>query len=784
MKYNDQYFYKKLEILEIIEELKSHCILKASVRYFNKMNVMNDLELIKEELAKVKEAYSICVKYERSPIYLSYEYDELLDIAVKGGILSGIELFETVKMFSSIRANERLLGYLEKDRMDCKYFKSYVSNLYILVELEKVLRKSLDDNGDILDDASPELKKIRNRLKGIDDRIKHRLQEIIGSNSSYLADSVVVIRDDRYCLAVKAEYKNSFKGILHDVSSSNLTAFMEPLQIAEMSNEKDRLRNEEKQEMERILRYLSDLVASEAEVLKNNYLTLIELDKIFAKAKLGISYNGSAPSVNNKGIFDLKNARHPLLKVEKVIPNNIDFGKNHLGIVITGPNTGGKTVLLKTVGLLSLMVKFGLLIPADETSNIMIFDHIFCDIGDDQSIVENLSTFSSHMKKMVAIVNQVTPNSLALFDEIGSGTDPVEGAQIAIAVLNYFVKKNVSFITTTHYAELKAYAYTKERVVNASMAFNEDTMEPTYHLVIGKSGSSNALSIAKNLGLKQEIIDAARHHFNTNSSDTRALINSIEKKVRQLEKLEEQYKIDIKNANEVKETYEKKLDNIDKEKEKVLNDALKEASRIVDEAVEKANKLLEEVKELQGKGVKLHEIIEAQAQIDNVSNSVNANKPKKKVKKKVIEPVVGNRVYLVDYQQYGTIKRIRKDLSLDVEIGNISVNVFKEDIEIVEVEEPVVVHNVVVEKSSSTKSVKLSLDLRGARFSDAKDMLEKYIDDLLMANIKSATIIHGFGTGTIRELVQDYCRKSKYIDSYRYGVAGEGGLGVTVITLK
>ena len=685
-------------------------------------------------------------------------------------------------MFSSIRANERLLDNLEKEHVECTYFKKYVSNLYILVDLEKVLRKSLDDNGDILDDASPELKKIRSRLKGIDERIKHRLQEIISANSNYLADSVVVLRDDRYCVAVKAEYKNSFKGILHDVSSSNLTAFMEPLQIAEMSNEKDRLRNEEKQEMERILRYLSDLVACEEEVLKNNYLNLIELDKIFAKAMLGISYNGSAPLVNDKGIFDLKNARHPLLKVEKVIPNNIDFGKNHLGIVITGPNTGGKTVLLKTVGLLSLMVKFGLLIPADESSNIMIFDHIFCDIGDDQSIVENLSTFSSHMKKMVAIVNQVTPNSLALFDEIGSGTDPVEGAQIAISVLNYFVKKNASFITTTHYAELKAYAYTKERVVNASMAFNEDTMEPTYHLVIGKSGSSNALSIAKNLGLKQEIIDSARHHFNTNSSDTRTLINNIEKKVRALEKLEEQYKADIKNANQVKETYEKKLETIDKEKEKVLNNALKEADKIVQEAVLKANKLLDDVKELQNKGVKLHEIIEAKAQIDELESSSNLPKPKKK--KKNLETKVGDRVFLIDYQQYGTITRIRKDKSLDVEIGNISVNVFKEDVEVVELDEKEIVHNIVVERNSSTKSVSLSLDLRGARFSDAKDMLDKYIDDLLMTNIKSATIIHGFGTGTIREMVQDFCRKSKYIDSYRYGVAGEGGLGVTVITLK
>lgn len=782
MKYTDQYFYKKLEIYEIIEQLKSFTALDVTSRYFDQMNMINDINLIKEELAKVKEAFQITVKYERCPIYLSYEYDELLDIAVKGGVLTGKELFETVKMFSTIRANERLLDSLEKNHLECKYYKSYVSNLCILVELEKVLRKSLDDNGDILDDASVELKKIRNRLKCIDERIKHRLHEIISANSAYLADTVVVLRDDRYCVAVKAEYKNSFKGILHDVSSSNLTAFMEPLQIAEMSNEKDRLRNEEKQEMERILRYLSDLVATEDVILRNNYFNIVELDKIFAKALLGISYNGNAPSINDKGIFNLKNARHPLLKVEKVIPNNINFGEEYLGIVITGPNTGGKTVLLKTVGLLSLMVKFGLLIPADEDSNVMIFDHIYCDIGDDQSIVENLSTFSSHMKKMVAIVDQVTPNSLALFDEIGSGTDPVEGAQIAIAVLNYFIKKKVSFITTTHYAELKAYAYTKEKVVNASMAFNEDTMEPTYHLIIGKSGSSNALSIAKTLGLKKEILDNARHLFKSENTDTRNLILTIEKKVKQLEKLEEQYKNQIKEAELLKEQYDKLLTNIDKEKEKILKTALDEASRIIDEAVTKATTLLDEVKELQGKGVKLHEIIDAQSKIDSASNSVSNPKPKKKKVTTVVN--VGDRVFLIDYQQYGTVSRIRKDKSIDVQIGNISVNVTKEDLEIVELEEKEIVNNIVVERNSGSKSISLTLDLRGARFVDAKDMLEKYIDDLILANFKSATIIHGFGTGIIREMVQDYCRKCPYIDSYRYGGAGEGGLGVTVITLK
>lgn len=784
MKYTDQYFYKKLEIDEIIGQLVSLAVLPVTKNYFNNIFPLVTKKEIELELAKVKEALDICYRYERAPIYLSLDYEELLNIVVKGGVLTGVELFETVRLFSTIRANERLLTTLKKEQIKCKYYSEYVDNLYIDVAIEKELRKSLDDTGYILDDATSTLKKIRSRLKGIDDRIKNKLQEIIATKASYLADSIVVIRDDRYCLAIKAEYKNSFNGILHDVSSSNLTAYMEPAVIAEMSNEKDRLRNEEKEEMERILRNLSQMIANEEYNLRANYLNIVELDKIFAKAMLGKSYDGSAPKVNTDGFLSLKNARHPLLKVDKVIPNNIEFGKDYLGIVITGPNTGGKSVLLKTVGLLSLMVKFGLLIPADEESDVMVYDHIFCDIGDDQSIQENLSTFSSHMRKMIAIVNQVTPNSLALFDEIGSGTDPVEGSAIAISVLKYFINKNVRFITTTHYADLKTFAYTSKEIVNASMAFNEDTMMPTYHLVIGKSGSSNALSIAQNLGLKKDIIACAKEILTNNNDQSRILIQKIEAKSNYLDNLEKSLKDELSKTLALQNDYENKMSLLEKEKNKIIVNANNKANEIIEEASKKAFELLEEVKKLQNKNLKLHEIIDVQSQINDLNNSKFINKQTKK-KQIVNNPKIGMRVYLIDYQQYGTISRIRKDKSVDVSIGNISVNVLKEDLELVTDVEKEVVNNVVIERNNvQSGRVSLSLDLRGKRFTDAKDLLDKYIDDLLLSNIKSATIIHGFGTGTIRELVQDFCRKNKYIDSYRYGVQGEGGLGVTVITLK
>lgn len=783
MRYSNQYFNKKLEIDLIISMLIDFTVIDATKQYFNNLCEINDLNKIEEELSKTKEALDICNRYERAPIYLCLDYEKILNTALKGGVLTGCELFETVRLFSTIRANERLLTALKKDQLKCKNYEKYVNELYLDLMLEKELRKAIDENGYVLDDASLELKKIRNRLKGIDDRIKNKLQEIIASKPSYLADSIVVIRDDRYCLAIKAEYKNSFKGYLHDVSSSSQTAYMEPHIIAEMTNEKDRLKNDEKMEIERILRSLTEHISLNDTTLRNNYNVIIEIDKIFAKAMLAKTYDGTAPKINRDGILSLKNARHPLLKVAKVIPNNIEFGKDYKGIIITGPNTGGKSVLLKTVGLLSLMVKYGLLIPADEDSNVMIYDRIFCDIGDDQSIQENLSTFSSHMRKMIAIVNQVTPLSLALFDEIGSGTDPVEGSALAISVLNYFIKKNVSFITTTHYPELKSFAYSCDAVVNASMAFNEDTMQPTYHLVIGKSGASNALNIATNLGLKKEIIHNAKVYLHKNNDKTRLLIKKIEEKNLELEKTELLLNQKLADTNLLKEDYEKKLSRIDKEKGKILTEATNKANDILNDAVLKSEQLLDEIKELKNKNLKLHEIIDAKSQINVVKENINVPKKRPKINENR-EIKVGDRVYLEDYQQYGTISRIRKDKTFDVAIGNISINVSKDEIEPAE-EEKVVVSNVVIERNiDNSRKVGLSLDLRGQRFSDALDMLEKYIDDLLLSNIKSATIIHGFGTGTIRELVQDFCCKNKFIDTYRYGGAGEGGLGVTIITLK
>lgn len=774
-------FYRKMEIDKIIDSLINEAILPNSKLYFDSLIEENDINKIQILLDKADEAYLILNRYERCPIYNTMDLDKILLDASKEKILSGIELYEFIKCFHTIRSNINLKEELKKNNENVKYFYELVDDFIIIPSLEDKLKRSIDDTGYILDDASPTLKKIRSRLRGIDDRIRHRIQEIMGASANMLADSVVVMRDDRYCLAIKSEYKNSFKGILHDVSNTQLTCFMEPLAIAEMSNEKDRLRNDEKMEEEIILRDLTADIENNYDILKVNFERIVELDINFAKAKIAKDYNGSKPNLNTMGHLNLINARHPLLKVKKVIPNNIYFGKDYYGIVITGPNTGGKTVLLKTVGLLSLMVKFGLLIPADKESDVMIYDHILCDIGDDQSIEENLSTFSSHMKKMVKIVNTVTKNSLALFDEIGAGTDPKEGALIATSVLNYFIKKEVRFIVTTHYAELKTYAYGSDKVVNASMAFNQDTYEPTYHLVIGRSGSSNAFTIASNLGLKKEIIDEAKHNYKQDSNEISSLIKNIEKLSFELELEKEKLSEKVKETDELKTKLDKKYQKIDDEKIKILNDAKTKANKIIDSAKDDASKLLAEIEALNEKEIKLHEIIAAKAKISSTENHDLITK--KKEKKKITGEIkVGDRVFISEYEQFGNIERINRNKTYTVSIGNMKIDVPLDMLEPAEAE--IMKDNNVIIDTSGAKAAPLSLDLRGMTGLEAKDALDKYIDDLIVSNRKSATIIHGYGTGVVREIVQDYLKKCKYIDSFRYGGAGEGGLGVTVITLK
>ncbi len=772
----------KLEFSLILDKLSEFAILPAVKTQISSLKPSSNINMLEEELTKTQEALRIIQRSMRAPFYMSCDYDKILLLLSKGAILSGKELYETVKLYETIRANVKFANHLKKDQIESQYFQMITSKLYLNESIEQMLLKALDEEGNVEDNASPKLKSLRKKLVQIELNLKQKLQEIVAKEAAKLSQTSIVLRDDRYCLAVKSEYKNHIKGIIHDTSASMQTIFIEPFIVSQMMSDKAKLQEEEKAEIHRILKELSQILLLEQPLLQENFHLIKEIDFIFAKGMLAKSYDGYRPKLNHQGRLNLIKARHPLLKVKKVIPNTVSFGDGYLGIIITGPNTGGKTVLLKTVGLLCTMIKYGLLIPADEKSDIMIFDQIFCDIGDDQSIESNLSTFSSHMTNITEIINNITPKSLVLFDEIGSGTDPIEGSNLAKAILNYLIKEKVSFITTTHYSDLKTFGFENPYVINASMEFDQHTLSPTYELKLGISGSSNAFNIAKRLGLKEEIINDAKKMAVTSDDIVRQLVLKLEKKAKQLEEQTLEYERLKEDTYQIKQEYDAKVKKFEKEKQILYKKAQAEADEFVMTIKNDALQIIEEAKKLKNDQVKLHEIIDVRHQVNNLDRDIVKEREMQNTDNSNLE--VGDDVYITSYDQYGTISRILKDNQYEVSIGNMSVKLAKKELTKVKTitnQQPKEI-NFSFRKSKAT--ISMTLDLRGKRYEDAKEALDKYIDDLVVVGLKQATIIHGYGTGVIRELVQNFLKNNKNIASYRYGGENEGGFGVTVITLK
>ena len=731
----------KLEFSLILDKLSEFAILPAVKTQISSLKPSSNINMLEEELKKTQEALRIIQRSMRAPLYMSCDYDKILLLLSKGAILSGKELYETVKLYETIRANVKFANHLKKDQIESQYFQMITSKLYLNESIEQMLLKALDEEGNVEDNASPKLKSLRKKLVQIELNLKQKLQEIVAKEAAKLSQTSIVLRDDRYCLAVKSEYKNHIKGIIHDTSASMQTIFIEPFIVSQMMSDKAKLQEEEKAEIHRILKELSQILLLEQPLLQENFHLIKEIDFIFAKGMLAKSYDGYRPKLNHQGRLNLIKARHPLLKVKKVIPNTVSFGDGYLGIIITGPNTGGKTVLLKTVGLLCTMIKYGLLIPADEKSDIMIFDQIFCDIGDDQSIESNLSTFSSHMTNITEIINNITPKSLVLFDEIGSGTDPIEGSNLAKAILNYLIKEKVSFITTTHYSDLKTFGFENPYVINASMEFDQHTLSPTYELKLGISGSSNAFNIAKRLGLKEEIINDAKKMAVTSDDIVRQLVLKLEKKAKQLEEQTLEYERLKEDTYQIKQEYDAKVKKFEKEKQILYKKAQAEADEFVMTIKNDALQIIEEAKKLKNDQVKLHEIIDVRHQVNNLDRDIVKEREMQNTDNSNLE--VGDDVYITSYDQYGTISRILKDNQYEVSIGNMSVKLAKKELTKVKTitnQQPKEI-NFSFRKSKAT--ISMTLDLRGKRYEDAKEALDKYIDDLVVVGLKQATIIHG-----------------------------------------
>lgn len=642
----------------------------------------------------------------------------------------------------------------------------------------------IDAAGALSDTASDKLFTLRQNIKKGDAEVKKILAEILSKSQASLTESIITIRQGRPVLPVRSDSKNKIPGIVHDMSASGQTFYIEPNRVVQLNNDIAQKKIEEKNEVARILRELAEAIKPHIDDIRQNTWLIGQIDLINAKYRYQIAQKATVPQISDHKAIKLYAARHPLIDPKIVVANDLLFDQTLETIVITGPNTGGKTITLKTLGVAQLMAQSGLPILADLGSQVGIFTEIFADIGDEQSIAQSLSTFSSHMTNIVKILDQVDAKSLVLFDELGAGTDPKEGAALAISILDFLKTKHAKTLATTHYPELKAYGVESVGVENASMAFDLDNFRPTYRLVQGVPGRSNALEISRRLGLPSQILEEAAGFLTEDEHDVNVMIASLEQKNQEMTESARQIKSLEKDNQLLHHDLTRALENFNRDREKELNKARQEAQDIVKVAVEEADHIL---KNLQEKSLlKPHEIIDAKHQLGELAPEIvdlSKNKVLKKAKaKRGLKP--GVEVLVLSYNQRGNLVRLAKDGRWEVQMGLITTKLSEDEFEPIEPEETVKKVKTKAVKKTVTSNIKAQLDLRGVRYEEAQKMLDDYMDQALLANLHQITIVHGIGTGVIRDMVREYLQRSRYVKSYTYAPQNAGGSGASIVTLK
>lgn len=712
-----------------------------------------------------------------------------------GGTLSAGELLRVASLLEAAgRAKTYSRGQREEDYQDS--LSPMFSALEPLTVLSKDIRRCIIAEDEIADDASSGLKTVRRTIKNINDKIHTQMTSILNSSTmrTYLQDNVITLRNDRYCIPVKAEYKSQVPGMIHDQSGSGSTVFIEPMAIVKLNNDlKEQFIKEEK-EIEIILANLSSDVGEHTAELESDYNILIQLDFIFARASLAKTMNASKPEFNTEGRINIRKGRHPLLDPKKVVPISVPLGDEYKQLIITGPNTGGKTVSLKTVGLLSLMGQSGLHIPAGDKSELNVFDNVFADIGDEQSIEQSLSTFSAHMTNIVSILDKVTYNSLVLFDELGAGTDPTEGAALAMAILSFLHERGICTMATTHYSELKVYALSTPGVQNASCEFNVETLSPTYRLLIGVPGKSNAFAISGKLGLSSDIIEAAKGHIGEASKSFEDLISDLEEDRITIEndRLEiEQHKAEIKA---LRAKLEAKEGNIKGRREAIIREANEEAASILREAKEFADKTIKDINKLTSGKVDMKELERLRSGVGSKVSDTNKKLSKEKTLKKNTKNKPedfkpGDSVKVLSMNLKGTVStRPNAKGDLFVQMGILRSQVNISDLELID--EPTVTAPGLTRtgsgkiKMSKSAAVSTELNIIGKTTDEGISILDKYLDDAYLAHLPSVRIVHGRGTGALRNAVHKALKRCKYVKSFRLGEFGEGDTGVTIVEFK
>lgn len=708
-----------------------------------------------------------------------------------GGMLNPTELLDILLTSQGGRRLKKFLEALHEDYA--------IPMLIELLEpmtdhkaMEDRIRECIDENAHVVDSATPELARVRQELRSSESKARERLEQMVRTPSiqKMLQENLVTMRNDRYVIPVKQEYRGHFGGMIHDQSASGATLFIEPEAVVQMNNRVRELKLKEEVEIEKILRLLSALVAEVADPLLVNVEVLTELDFIFAKAGLAREMKATLPILNDRGFIKLKRGRHPLISLDSVVPIDVELGNRYSAIIVTGPNTGGKTVSIKTIGLLSLMAMSGLFVPAEEGSQLCVFDAIYADIGDEQSIEQNLSTFSSHMTNIIRILKEMTPKSLVLLDELGAGTDPAEGSALAISILDYIHRMGCRIVATTHYSELKAYAFDRQGVINASMEFDVQTLRPTYRLLVGVPGRSNAFAIAERLGLAKPIIDHARGQVGEEDQRVESMIATLEENRLQAEAERTTAEQLRREVEALKEKLADERRRFEEQRDKLLERAELEAHEAVDKARREADEVIAELRRLQreeGSGVKDHRLSELKRRLNNAAPELKAKQAAKAQKKKLDQIGPGDEVIVTSLGQRGHVVEIVNDREVNVQLGILKMKVKQADLQLVK---QASAQTKAPQKATSSlmrtreDNAKMELDLRGANVEEAIIEVDRFLDESYLANFGQVYIIHGKGTGVLRTGIQEFLRKHKHVKSYRMGAYNEGGAGVTVAELK
>ena len=786
---------KSLSTLEYTKILKSlsECAKNDDAKTMaEELKPSSDFREVERALAETDAAVTMSLKFGSPEILRVEPVDGAIKRLDVGGALSAAELLNVARLLKCIRNLKRYTkeqtGALEE----------YFSELVSAKPIEDEINRAIVSEDEIADAASPALANVRRKMKNTGAKIKDSLDSMVrsGHYQKFLMDNIVTMRNNRYVVPVKAEHRSEVPGIVHDMSASGSTVFIEPSSVVNANNELHELEIKEKAEIEKVLYELSNKVAEISEQVKYNYETLILIDFIFAKAKLALDMKAVCPKLNTDGKIKIVKGRHPLIDKSKIVPIDVRLGDDFDVLVVTGPNTGGKTVVLKTIGLFCIMTQAGLHIPANEESEMPVFDDVFADIGDEQSIEQSLSTFSSHMKNIVHIVENAGSNSLVLFDELGAGTDPVEGAALATAIIESIRLIGAKIVATTHYSELKLYALSTDGIENASCEFDVETLSPTYKLLIGVPGKSNAFAISKKLGLPDSIIERSKEKLSDENIKFEDVLGSIEENRVSAQKAREEQERMRREIEQLKDELQREREKIDKKKDKIYDNARAKAEKIIKQAQEDTERMLEEIKQLQKEkrnkeAVRAMEEVRKELKLKEKSNVRPKNRRSGGVKSNVNLNTLklGSNVLIIDLNDKGTVLSINKENQTAViQVGIMKITAKISNLVVLEDEKGSKPESYVAPKRSTgintAMSGKTEVDLRGMTIGEAELEVDKFLDESVLSGLSEVSLIHGKGTGALRAGIHEYLRHHPHVRKYRLGRFGEGDIGVTIVELK